>query len=170
MARTRRRRNHYTPYSVIALDRAYHAMRILCAIIVGIPILLCCISFWGILFEGLFAGGEYAASCIPQGIGALIVFGVAALFTSLSAWYSEDFTFLRSLIPSYLISAVGMFVVLAILPVKLSAALEGSVFAAIAGFVVNCVVGVSAAFLPALLASIVGWSIRAGYYLFRPEV
>ena len=167
----RPRRRYGTPYLYQLMEMQYAQRRLIhiCIALILIPLLLCGISYWGILLQGIGSGGEYAGVYVPRLIAALVAFLVAAVFSVLYAWNADEYTFAKSLPASYIICTLGMFVGMLILPIELPGIAGGSMFLGLARFVVNCVLAISGGALPALIASGIGWLVRTGYFLLRPE-
>ncbi len=156
-------------YQLIEMQYAQRRLTAICMALIAIPLVLCGISYWGILIQGVFSGSEYAGVYLHRLIGALIAFGLATAWAVTYAWYSDEYTYLKSLPVAYIICVVGMFIEMLIFPMELPGILTSSVFLGLARFVVNCILAISGAACPALLACAIGWVIRYGYYLLKPE-
>ena len=177
MAARRRRsyssRNRYNRgpsiYQMMEMQYAQRRLTIICIALITIPLVLCGISYWGILIQGVFSGSESAGVYIPRLIGALIAFGLSTAWAVLYAWNADEYTYLKSLPVAYIVCVVAMFIEMLIFPLELPGIVNSSVFLGLARLVVNCILAISGAACPALLACAVGWAVRYGYFLLKPE-
>ena len=165
-----RRRPRYAPYPYVQMQFILDKLRVVICVMIGVPLLLCGVSYWGIVIEGMSAGGEYYPLYAPRLFAGLIVLAVGAVFSCLTAWYTDEYSFVRSLLPVYILCVAGMFITFLVLPIDLAGIVGASFFAIIVRFVLHSLLSVAGAILPALLAAAVGWLLRAGYFLFRPGV
>ena len=168
MARQYRRGQRF-PHIWVGFLEEQRIIFSLCLIVIGIPLLLCGIAWWGMLFEGASAAGEIAQIYRVRLIASLSVMAFSALVCIGNAWFNDHYAFLRSILPAYLINVLGILIIQFVEPV-VYAGVESSIFMSMLNLVMNGLFAVSAAVFPALIAAMIGWLVRTGYYLFRPDV
>ena len=154
------------PWDMLRSDRALRMMFSALTTLVLIMLTISSCAIWPAVLSLRGAENQpWTDLCNAVVAAAIPLIGVDVLMAIVLGWFDKRYSFLKSILATYLFGFVVMICVLFAVPVNLEGVVSMTFAMQVLRVVFTLMLGVVLAFLPALLSSILGFVVREVYYV-----